>query len=91
MTIAINPVATPIRRSDPDRAGLRQAMRAEWTKLMSLRSTKLTLVITLAVCVLGTFLTIMWARERGRHKKARAAPPPDDSAKLREPPNPSAV
>ena len=46
MTIAIDTVSTPVRRSDPDRAGLRQTMRAEWTKLMSLRSTTLTLVIT---------------------------------------------
>ena len=43
-------------------------------------------VVTLGV--LGTFLTIMWARERGR-RKDRAAPPANDSANLREPPNTS--
>ena len=66
MTIAINTVSTPVRRSDPDRAGLRQAMRAEWTKLMSLRSTKLTLVVTLVVCVLGTFLSTNGAGHHAR-------------------------
>ncbi len=40
--------------------------------------------------VLGTFLTIMWARERVR-KKTRAAPPANATANLREPPNTSAV
>ena len=66
MTIAINTVSTPFRRNDADRAGLRQTMRAEWTKLMSLRSTKLTLLITLAVCVLGTFLSTNGAGHHSR-------------------------
>jgi hypothetical protein len=70
VTVAVNtvPVRVPVRRSDSDsdRAGLRQAMRAEWTKLMSLRSTKLTLVITFAVCVLGTFLSTNGAAHHSR-------------------------
>ena len=66
MTIAIHTVSTPVRRADPDRAGLRQAMRAEWTKLMSLRSTTLTLLVTLAVCVLGTFLSTNGATHHSR-------------------------
>jgi protein SCO1 len=38
--------------------------------------------------VLGTFLTIMWARERGRRK---TPPAPPANANLREPPNTSVV
>ena len=64
MTIAINTLPTPVRRADPERAGLRQVMRAEWTKLMSLRSTKWALLITFAVCVLGTWLN---ANGAGHH------------------------
>ena len=41
----------------PWRAGLRQAMRAEWTKLVSLRSTRWTLLITAAGALLVTFLS----------------------------------
>lgn len=40
----------------PWRAGLRQAMRAEWTKLISLRSTRWTLLITAAGTLLVTYL-----------------------------------
>ncbi len=48
----------PTRLAGPDdRAGLGQAVRAEWTKLVSLRSTRWALLITLAVCALGTFLS----------------------------------
>jgi ABC-2 type transport system permease protein len=57
VTVATTTAPIPVRRAGPDRAGLRQAMRAEWTKLVSLRSTTLTLLVTLAVCVLGTFLS----------------------------------
>lgn len=39
------------------RAGLPQTMRAEWTKLVSLRSTRWTLLTTLAGTVLVTFLS----------------------------------
>jgi hypothetical protein len=66
VTVAINTAPTPVRRVDRDRAGLPQAMRAEWTKLMTLRSTKLTLVITLVVCVLGTFLSTNGAGHHSR-------------------------
>ena len=49
-------------------------------------------VVTLGA--LGTFLTIMWARERGR-RKGRPAPPDSTSTRsgdsLREPPNTSVV
>jgi ABC-2 type transport system permease protein len=41
----------------PWRAGLRQAVRAEWTKLFSLRSTKWTLLITAAGALLVTYLS----------------------------------
>ncbi len=43
--------------SQPWRAGLRQAMRAEWTKLVSLRSTRWTLLVTAAGTLLVTFLS----------------------------------
>jgi ABC-2 type transport system permease protein len=68
MTVAVNTVPAVVRRaqSEPDRAGLRQAMRSEWTKLISLRSTKWALLITFAVCVLGTFLN---ANGAGHHAK----------------------
>jgi ABC-2 type transport system permease protein len=39
------------------RAGLRQAMRAEWTKLVSLRSTRWTLLVTAVGTALVTFLS----------------------------------
>ncbi len=41
----------------PWRAGLRHAMRAEWTKLVSLRSTRWTLLVTAAGALLVTFLS----------------------------------
>ena len=40
----------------PWRAGLRQAMRAEWTKLVSLRSTRWTLLVTAVGTLLVTYL-----------------------------------
>jgi ABC-type transport system involved in multi-copper enzyme maturation permease subunit len=43
-------------RPGPWRAGLRQAIRAEWTKLVSLRSTRWTLLVTAAGTLLVTFL-----------------------------------
>jgi ABC-2 type transport system permease protein len=53
---------TPVRGADaagarPWRAGLRQAMRAEWTKLVSLRSTRWTLLVTALGTMLVTFLS----------------------------------
>ena len=47
--------AAPVR-SGPWRAGLSQTMRAEWTKLVSLRSTRWTLLVTAVGTVLVTFL-----------------------------------
>jgi ABC-2 type transport system permease protein len=55
-TIATTLPSTARERTPVDRAGLRQAMRAEWTKLTSLRSTKWALLITFIICGLGTFL-----------------------------------
>jgi ABC-2 type transport system permease protein len=43
--------------SRPWHAGLRQAMAAEWTKLVSLRSTRWTLLVTAAGALLVTFLS----------------------------------
>ena len=43
--------------SGPWRAGLPQAVQAEWTKLVSLRSTRWTLLITAAGALLVTFLS----------------------------------
>lgn len=43
--------------SGPWRAGLPQTMRAEWTKLVSLRSTRWTLLITAVGAMLVTFLS----------------------------------
>ncbi len=40
----------------PWRAGLRQAMRAEWTKLVSLRSTRWTLLVTAVGTLVVTYL-----------------------------------
>ncbi len=53
---------TPARGADTAsarrwRAGLRQAMRAEWTKLVSLRSTRWTLLVTALGTLLVTFLS----------------------------------
>jgi ABC-2 type transport system permease protein len=47
----------------PWRAGLRQAMRAEWTKLVSLRSTRWTLLVT----AVGTFLVTYLATRSSLH------------------------
>ena len=46
----------PAAPSGAWRAGLLQTIRAEWTKLVSLRSTKWTLLITLVGTVLVTYL-----------------------------------
>jgi ABC-2 type transport system permease protein len=48
------------------RAGLPQAMRAEWTKLVSLRSTRWTLLITAAGALLVTFLSTRGALHHPR-------------------------
>jgi ABC-2 type transport system permease protein len=66
MTIAIPtqsaaPAQSPAR---PWRAGLPQAIRAEWTKLLSLRSTKWMLALTLLGSLAITALTSAHARNR---------------------------
>ncbi len=48
------------------RAGLRQAMRAEWRKFASLRSTKWSLLVTLAATLLVTYLSTNGALHRSR-------------------------
>jgi ABC-2 type transport system permease protein len=53
----------PAAQSDRWRAGLRQTMRAEWTKLVSLRSTRWTLFIT----AVGTFLVTFLATHGALH------------------------
>jgi hypothetical protein len=66
MTIAIpTKTATPART--PFRAGLPQALRAEWTKLTSLRSTKWMLTLTALGSLLITLLTSLHARGRVNH------------------------
>jgi ABC-2 type transport system permease protein len=53
-------------QSEPWRAGLRQTLRAEWTKLVSLRSTRWTLLITVAGALLVTFLSTHSALHHSR-------------------------
>jgi ABC-2 type transport system permease protein len=53
----------PAARSHRWRAGLSQSMRAEWTKLISLRSTRWTLCAT----AIGTFLVTFLATHSARH------------------------
>ena len=60
MTIA------PAADARPWRAGLSQCMRAEWTKLASLRSTKWTLLIT----VVGTLFVTFVATRSDLHHSA---------------------
>jgi ABC-type transport system involved in multi-copper enzyme maturation permease subunit len=50
----------------PWRAGLRQTLRAEWTKLVSLRSTRWTLLVTLVGALLVTFLSTHGALHHSR-------------------------
>jgi ABC-2 type transport system permease protein len=50
----------------PWRAGLRQTLRAEWTKLVSLRSTRWTLCITVVGALLVTFLSTHSALHHSR-------------------------
>jgi ABC-2 type transport system permease protein len=50
----------------PWRAGLRQSLRAEWTKLVSLRSTTWTLLVTVAGALLVTFLSTHGALHHSR-------------------------
>jgi ABC-type transport system involved in multi-copper enzyme maturation permease subunit len=59
VTIALTATATqaPIATAGPGRAGFRQAFAAEWTKLMTLRSTKWILAITAVGTLLVTFLS----------------------------------
>ena len=61
-------IALPARTGTPSdryrRAGLRQAVRAEWTKLASLRSTKWTLAVA---AVGGLLVTFLAAHGAGHH------------------------
>src|SRR5580698_6226944 len=50
----------------PWRAGLRQSLRDEWTKLVSLRSTRWTLLVTVAGALLVTFLSTHGALHHSR-------------------------
>lgn len=66
------PVTAPRRAtggatSGPWRAGLTQTMRAEWTKLVSLRSTRWTLLVT----AVGTFLVTWLATRTELHHSAQ--------------------
>ena len=58
MTIA------PTTRTKPAQAGLRSAVRAEWTKMTSLRSTAWTLVVTGVGSLLVTVLVCLHAHHR---------------------------
>jgi ABC-2 type transport system permease protein len=66
-----SPQSTKARASSAQpgrwRAGLPQTMRAEWTKLVSLRSTRWTLLITAA----GTFLVTFLATHGALHHNAQ--------------------
>ena len=53
-------------QSEPWRAGLRQTLRAEWTKLVSLRSTRWTLLTTVVGALLVTFLSTHGALHHSR-------------------------
>jgi len=53
-------------RPGPWRAGLRQTLRAEWTKLVSLRSTQWTLLVTVVGALLVTFLSTHGALHHSR-------------------------
>ena len=56
----------PVASSGCWRAGLAQTMRAEWTKLASLRSTRWTLLITVVAALLVTFLSTHGALHHSR-------------------------
>jgi len=57
MTIALTAPSSPTATAGPRRAGFRQAVAAEWTKLFTLRSTKWILAITAVGTLLVTFLS----------------------------------
>src|SRR6516165_2337599 len=57
MTIALTAPSSPTAMAGPARAGFRQAVAAEWTKLFTLRSTKWILAITAVGTLLVTFLS----------------------------------
>ena len=57
MTIALTAPSSPTATAGPRRAGFRQAVAAEWTKLFTLRSTKWILAITVVGTLLVTFLS----------------------------------
>jgi ABC-type transport system involved in multi-copper enzyme maturation permease subunit len=63
VTIALPGTGTP-QQTSGTRAGLRQAVRAEWTKLATLRSTKWTLAVT----VVGTMLVTVLATQHVSHR-----------------------
>lgn len=64
MTIALTTTPSPAATAGPRRAGFRQAVAAEWTKLFSLRSTKWVLAIT----AVGTLLVTFLSTESALHK-----------------------
>lgn len=57
MTMALTTTHIPVAATGPSRAGFRQAVAAEWTKLVSLRSTKWIVAITVVGTLLVTFLS----------------------------------
>jgi ABC-2 type transport system permease protein len=59
-------IGAPVAQSGRWRAGLRQTVHAEWTKLVSLRSTRWTLLITMVGAVLVTFLSTHSALHHSR-------------------------
>jgi ABC-2 type transport system permease protein len=65
-TLAVTTPTSTTAGARPWRAGLRQAMRAEWTKLVSLRSTRWTLVVTAVGTLLVTYLSTRSALHHGR-------------------------
>jgi ABC-2 type transport system permease protein len=69
VTIALPTTTTTTASSRPGRvrqAGYRQAVRAEWTKLVTLRSTKWTLAIASVGALLITFLSVNSNLHRSR-------------------------
>jgi hypothetical protein len=66
VTIALTTTDTPPQQAAGSHAGLRQAIRAEWTKLSSLRSTKWTLAITAVGTVIVTVLATHGATHQTR-------------------------
>ncbi len=66
ITSAAATIGAPVAQSRRWRAGLRQTMRAEWIKLVSLRSTRWTMLVTAAGTFLVTFLATHGAVHHNR-------------------------